>query len=409
MTSYKSAPTRTVAAGGVTFAYRELGPRTGVPVVFLTHLAGQFFDNWDPRVVDGIAAKRHVITFDNRGVGASSGSTPRTVQAMAKDAVTFIRALGLERVDLHGFSMGGMIAQVIAQTDPDLVRKLILTGTGPAGGEGIKDVTRLSHLDTVRGLLTLQDPKQFLFFTRTPQGRRAGKDFLGRLKERTQDPGQGDSRLVRSPAQGDSPLGAGAAPGSLRHSPARARRERRERQDGSESELGRPGAARAERRVGALPRRRPRRHLPVPPAVRGDGSRVPRAVGGVRRGRHLGRDRRGGRLRGAAVRQLPSPHEREGVLDSLLKDLIGELPVGQGAGQLQRPHHHGEEPDGLGPGGPWVLRRQAGGDLLRRRPALRRCKPAWSPLRSGRSRRAGRRTGVRGRGGPDVRGTDTRE
>lgn len=186
MTSYKSAPTRTVAAGGVTFAYRELGPRTGVPVVFLTHLAA-VLDNWDPRVVDGIAAKRHVITFDNRGVGASSGSTPRTVQAMAKDAVTFIRALGLERVDLHGFSMGGMIAQVIAQTDPDLVRKLILTGTGPAGGEGIKDVTRLSHLDTVRGLLTLQDPKQFLFFTRTPQGRRAGKDFLGRLKERTQD------------------------------------------------------------------------------------------------------------------------------------------------------------------------------------------------------------------------------
>ncbi|MFC9131510.1 alpha/beta fold hydrolase [Streptomyces sp. NPDC057099] len=186
MTSYQSAPTRTIAAGGVAFAYRELGPRSGVPVVFLTHLAA-VLDNWDPRVVDGIAAKRHVITFDNRGVGASSGSTPRTIHAMAKDAVTFIRALGLQRVDLHGFSMGGMIAQVIAQTDPGLVRKLILTGTGPAGGEGIKGVTRLSHLDTVRGLLTLQDPKQFLFFTRTAQGRRAGKDFLARLKERTQD------------------------------------------------------------------------------------------------------------------------------------------------------------------------------------------------------------------------------
>ncbi|MGN9763306.1 alpha/beta fold hydrolase [Streptomyces sp. SD31] len=78
--------------------------------------------------------QRHVVTFDNRGVGASSGSTPRTIEAMAKDTVTFIRALGLEYVDLHGFSMGGMIAQVIAQTDPDLVRKLILTGTGPAGG-----------------------------------------------------------------------------------------------------------------------------------------------------------------------------------------------------------------------------------------------------------------------------------
>ncbi len=141
----------------------------------------------DPRVVDGIAAKRRVITFDNRGVGASTGSTPRTIQAMAKDAVTFIRALGFEYVDLHGFSMGGMIAQVIAQTEPQLVRKLILTGTGPAGGEGIKNVTRLSHLDTVRGLLTFQDPKQFLFFTRTANGRRAGKEVLARLKERTHD------------------------------------------------------------------------------------------------------------------------------------------------------------------------------------------------------------------------------
>ncbi|MGA5500167.1 alpha/beta fold hydrolase [Streptomyces umbrinus] len=186
VTSYKNAPTRTVTARGVTFAYRELGPRSGVPVVFLTHLAA-VLDNWDPRVVDGIAAERRVVTFDNRGVGASTGSTPRTIQAMAKDAVAFIRALGFDHVDLHGFSMGGMIAQVIAQTDPDLVRKLILTGTGPAGGEGIKNVTRLSHLDTVRGLFTLQDPKQFLFFTRTAGGRRAGKEFLARLKERTQD------------------------------------------------------------------------------------------------------------------------------------------------------------------------------------------------------------------------------
>lgn len=186
MTSYKNAPTRTITAGGVTFAYRELGPRSGTPVVFITHLAA-VLDNWDPRVVDGIAAKRRVIAFDNRGVGASTGSTPRTIRAMATDAVTFIRALGFEYVDLHGFSMGGMIAQEIAQTEPDLVRKLILTGTGPAGGEGIKNVTRLSHLDTVRGLLTLQDPKQFLFFTRTANGRRAGKEFLARLKERAHD------------------------------------------------------------------------------------------------------------------------------------------------------------------------------------------------------------------------------
>ncbi|MFJ9009467.1 alpha/beta fold hydrolase [Streptomyces canus] len=186
VTSYKNAPTRTVTADEVTFAYRELGPRSGVPVVFLTHLAA-VLDNWDPRVVDGIAARHRVITFDSRGVGASTGSTPKTIEEMAKDAVTFIRALGLEQVDILSFSMGGMIAQVIAQTDPQLIRRLILAGTGPAGGEGIKNVTRISHFDTLRALLTLQDPKQFLFFTRTANGRRAGREFLARLKERTKD------------------------------------------------------------------------------------------------------------------------------------------------------------------------------------------------------------------------------
>src|SRR3954468_4852063 len=186
VSSYRDAPTRTVTAAGVDFAYRELGPDAGVPVVFLTHLAA-VLDNWDPRVVDGIAATHRVITFDNRGVGASGGTTPTTTEEMARDAVTFIRALGFEQVDLFGFSMGGMIAQVIAQEEPQLVRKMIVAGTGPAGGEGIEKVTRISYLDTARGLLTRQDPKQFLFFTRTPNGRRAGKEFLARLKERTSD------------------------------------------------------------------------------------------------------------------------------------------------------------------------------------------------------------------------------
>jgi pimeloyl-ACP methyl ester carboxylesterase len=185
-TTWKTAPTQTITAGGVEFAYRQLGPSTGVPVVFLTHLAA-VLDNWDPRVVDGIAAKHRVITFDNRGVGASSGVTPTSIEEMARDAVTFIRALGFDQVDLFGFSMGGMIAQVIAQQQPQLVRKMIIAGTGPAGGEGIDKVTRISLLDTARGLLTRQDPKQYLFFTRTPNGRRAGKAFLARLEERTND------------------------------------------------------------------------------------------------------------------------------------------------------------------------------------------------------------------------------
>ena len=184
VTAYTDATTRIVSAGGVSYAYRELGPKTGEPVIFLTHLAA-VLDNWDPRVVDGIAAKHRVITFDNSGVGASTGKTADTIEAMAADAVTFIRALGLEQVDLLGLSMGGMIAQVIALEHPELVRRLILAGTGPAGGEGIENVTKISHLDTMRALLTLQDPKQFLFFTRTANGRRAGKEFLTRLQERT--------------------------------------------------------------------------------------------------------------------------------------------------------------------------------------------------------------------------------
>src|SRR3954469_15173561 len=142
--TWKTAPTQTITAGGVQFAYRELGPRSGVPVVFLTHLAA-VLDNWDPRVVDGIAAKHPVIAFDNRGVGASSGSTPTTIEEMARDAVAFIRALGFDQVDLFGFSMGGMIAQVIAQEQPELVRKIIIAGTGPAGGEGIEKVTRIAY------------------------------------------------------------------------------------------------------------------------------------------------------------------------------------------------------------------------------------------------------------------------
>ena len=184
--SYKNAPTRTVTAGGVELAYRDLGPKTGTPVIFLTHLAANL-DNWDPRVVDGIAAQHRVITFDNRGVGASSGTVPKTIEAMANDAVTFIRALGFDQVDILGFSLGGMIAQVVALEEPRLIRKLILTGTGPAGGEGIDKVTRISNLDIARALLSFRDPKTFLFFTRSANGKRSAKEFLARLKERTEN------------------------------------------------------------------------------------------------------------------------------------------------------------------------------------------------------------------------------
>jgi pimeloyl-ACP methyl ester carboxylesterase len=185
-TTYQHAPTETIDIGGTRFAYRQLGADTGVPVVFLNHLAA-VLDNWDPRVIDGIAAKRRVIVFDNRGIGASGGSTPNSVEAMARDAVAFIRQLGFDQVDLLGFSLGGMVSQVIAQDQPQLVRKLILAGTGPAGGEGIDKVTPITLRAMARGAVTFKDPKTYLFFTRTPNGRKAAREFLERLKERTQD------------------------------------------------------------------------------------------------------------------------------------------------------------------------------------------------------------------------------
>ncbi len=182
--SHQDVTTQTVGVGGVAFSYRDLGPRTGTPVVFLNHLAA-VLDNWDPRVVDGIAAHRRVITFDNRGVGASSGRTPSTIAEMAKDAGAFIWALGFEKVDLLGFSMGGFLAQVIAEDQPELVRRMILAGTGPAGGEGVDKVTALTYLDAIRGALTFRDAKYYLFFTGTPHGRSEARAFLARLNERT--------------------------------------------------------------------------------------------------------------------------------------------------------------------------------------------------------------------------------
>ena len=185
--TWKTVPTQSITAGGVDYKYRELGKHHGgTPVVFLTHLAA-VLDNWDPRIIDGIAARHHVITFDNRGIGASSGSPSNSIEQMADDAITFVKAMGYDKVDLLGFSLGGMVAQEIVLKEPQLVRTMVLAGTGPAGGEGISAVAGVTFYDMLRGFFTGQDAKQFLFFTRTPSGIEAGKAFLARLKERTED------------------------------------------------------------------------------------------------------------------------------------------------------------------------------------------------------------------------------
>src|SRR5215216_309498 len=186
ITTYKDAPARTVDAGGVTYAYRELGPKGGIPVVFFVHLAATL-DNWDPRIIDPIAKGRHVIAFDQRGVGASTGQVPDSVEAMADDAYSFITALGFDKIDVFSFSLGGFVAQALVVKHPDLVRKLVLTGTGPKGGKDIEKVVATTYWDILRATLTRSDPKEFLFFNRNATGKPAAKAFVNRLKERTTD------------------------------------------------------------------------------------------------------------------------------------------------------------------------------------------------------------------------------
>ena len=177
MTTWKDAPNRTINVDGVTFAYRELGTGSDVPVVFLHHLTA-VLDDWDPRIIDGIAAHHRVIAFDNRGIGATGGSVPTTVEQMGTDAIAFIRALGLEQVDLFGFSLGGGVAQMVALQAPELVRRMILAGTGPRGGGGIDKMATIVGGAYLKAALTLSDPRNFLFFPRTPEGKRAASDYL---------------------------------------------------------------------------------------------------------------------------------------------------------------------------------------------------------------------------------------
>jgi pimeloyl-ACP methyl ester carboxylesterase len=186
ITSYAKAPARTITAGGVTFAFRELGPKGGIPVVFFVHLAATL-DNWDPLIIDPIAKHRHVIAFDNRGVGASTGEVPDSVEVMADDAHTFIKALGFDTIDVFSFSLGGMVAQDLVVNHPELVRRLVLTGTGPRGGKDMDKVVGTTYWDILRATLTGSDPKEFLFFNRNATGKAAAKAFVNRLKERTVD------------------------------------------------------------------------------------------------------------------------------------------------------------------------------------------------------------------------------
>src|ERR1700675_3367240 len=184
--TFENATTKSVEVSGTTFVFREIGEKGGVPLVFLHHLTA-VLDDWASRVVDGLAAKHECFVLVQRGVGGSGGSTPKTVEEMARDAVAFIGALGFSKVDLLGFSLGGFVSQIIAQQQPGLVGKIILAGTGPAGGDGIANVGAVLRDAFGKAGATNQHPEHFLFFTQTSNGQTAADDFLQRLKERTKD------------------------------------------------------------------------------------------------------------------------------------------------------------------------------------------------------------------------------
>lgn len=187
---YTDTQTKFIDVAGTRFAYRDLGPQEGVPIILLNHW-GAVLDNFDPYMVDALAKSHRVIAIDYRGIGSSSGSAPLTIGEMADDTIALIRALGFNTIDLFGFSLGGMVAQDMALKAPLLIRKLILTGTGPAGGRGINQVGAVSWPLILKGLLTFRDPKFYLFFTSSQNSRRAAKEFLARLKERKTDRDKG--------------------------------------------------------------------------------------------------------------------------------------------------------------------------------------------------------------------------
>lgn len=182
--SYIDAPNLFIQhQNGKRFAYRELGEKKGIPIILLTHLSANL-DNWDPRIIDGLAKSHWVIAFDNTGVGLSNGKVPNNISQMAHDAITFIKLLGLSKVDLIALSMGGMIAQELTLKEPGLVRKLVLVGTGPRGGKGISKVAQITNLDLVRATLTFKDVKTYLFFPNTKDGKKKAKEFLFHINKR---------------------------------------------------------------------------------------------------------------------------------------------------------------------------------------------------------------------------------
>jgi pimeloyl-ACP methyl ester carboxylesterase len=207
--SHQTAPTQFVDAAGVRFAYRRFGAPGGPPLVFNMHFTGTM-DHWDPLVTDGLAAGREVILFNNAGISTTSGETPSSVEEMAANAAAFIKALGLTKVDVLGFSLGGFVAQALALAEPGLVRRLVLVGTGPRGGEGMASLT--PEAQAIFGATYANPDEVWLggFFTPSEASQTAARAFLKRFRRRTEGR---DPEIVEPVAQAQlEALGKWGAP-----------------------------------------------------------------------------------------------------------------------------------------------------------------------------------------------------
>ena len=175
---YLAAPNRVVSRGnGIDYAYRDVGE--GVPLVLLQHFRGNL-DNWDPALIDALAPGRRVVTFDNAGVGGSTGTTPGTIGQMATDAIAFLDAMELAEVDVLGFSIGSFVAQEIALIRPSAVRRLVLASSAPQGAAGMHGWAP-DVIGAVGGRVPNPDGYLGVFFARSEASRQAGAEVFGRL------------------------------------------------------------------------------------------------------------------------------------------------------------------------------------------------------------------------------------
>lgn len=181
--NYIDAPTEYIAVGEERIAYRQIGVGGSTPIVYINHLAANL-DGCDPLIMDTLAKHITVISFDYLGIGASSGQSATSIDAVAREVIAFIRALGYDKVHLLGLSFGGFVAQEILRVAPHLVDSVILAGTGPAGDKAIARVPGITFWDMLRGGLWGHDPRYYLFFPTRGEARYQAKAFLARIQLR---------------------------------------------------------------------------------------------------------------------------------------------------------------------------------------------------------------------------------